>query len=56
MSLNTMPWTCIKEVEVETLYTELACAVAVRCVKCIASPTSQLSYLHNIFTFLLMGT
>jgi len=51
-----MSWTCIKEVEVETLYTELAFAVAVHCVKCIASAIGQPSYLHNIFTFLLMGT
>ena len=51
-----MPWTCIKEVEVETLYTELAFAIAMCCVKCIASPTDQPSYLHNIFMFLLMGT
>jgi len=51
-----MPWTCIKEVELETLYTELAFTIAMRCVKCIAFSTGQPSYLHNIFTFLLMGT
>ena len=48
MSVNTMPWTCIKGVGVETLYTEMAFAIAMRCVKCIASPTGQPSYLHNI--------